>query len=513
MASDPEIVPVAIDDDDDDIPVLVPLAEGSNETNSISKPQVRVDETLESQHVLPPCPVTILSGFLGSGKTTLIQYILKSPDHGKRIAIIENEFGEGLNVESLIAKDGVKNADGNNTATIRDSTNTSLADLIELPNGCVCCTVKDTLVATLDNLLTKKRTDLDYIIIECSGMANPGPIATLFWLDQDDETDVSIQLSSASSSRLRLDGIVTLIDCKNILQQLQECPSEAAQQIAYADRLILNKTDLLSSSKHSIDDVINTIRAIHPTAPIRQTKYSAIPDLDWILDTHSFDPYGPKVVDLTDAHNELYTQDNSAVHHHDHNHNHGDASSCTACQAASTTSHQHTSAVSTLSLVHTGSSVRLQKLHRWLAEILWPNQDEQDKVLTERLHRLLSDRGPSTDATTKQQQQQSQQIFRIKGIVSVRHESTNDEHYQESYLSDNATLLDARRFIVQAVHDLWDIHPASDDLAWDTITATDPTLGACETDLKKEERTCKLVVIGRFLEEESLRAGFRSCMW
>lgn len=96
---------------------------------------------------------------IGSGKTTLIQYILKSPEHKYRIAVIENEFGAGLEVESMIAKDGVDNS--------------SLADFIELPNGCVCCTVKDNLVVTLETLLQKRR-DLDYILIEASGMANPG---------------------------------------------------------------------------------------------------------------------------------------------------------------------------------------------------------------------------------------------------------------------------------------------------------------------------------------------------
>ena len=108
-------------------------------------------EPSEVHPTLPPCPVTILSGFLGSGKTTLIQYILKSPDHGKRIAVIENEYGDGLQVESMIARDGVGND--------------NLQDLIELPNGCICCTVKDSLVSTLENLLDK-RQDLDYILIE-----------------------------------------------------------------------------------------------------------------------------------------------------------------------------------------------------------------------------------------------------------------------------------------------------------------------------------------------------------
>lgn len=199
------------DSDDDEPPLLVNLE--SADTATATKPVASTSHPETTAETLPPCPVTILSGFLGSGKiatlmlkkcsatqvlsmlfltpiffiptshstplqlycalcyhyystntpgkTTLIQYILKSPDHKKRIAVIENEFGEGLAIESLIAKDGMEDQNNN------------LIDLIELPNGCVCCTVKDSLVATLESLLDK-RQDLDYILIEASGMANPG---------------------------------------------------------------------------------------------------------------------------------------------------------------------------------------------------------------------------------------------------------------------------------------------------------------------------------------------------
>ena len=150
------------DEDDDEPPLLVALLDDDKDGN-----QQAVDTTTSSGTIvnntnaiddgaLAPCPVTILSGFLGSGKTTLIQYILRSPDHGKRIAVIENEFGQGLDVESLIARDGASNE--------------SLQDLIELPNGCMCCTVKDSLVTTLEALVNK-RADLDYILIECRYVA------------------------------------------------------------------------------------------------------------------------------------------------------------------------------------------------------------------------------------------------------------------------------------------------------------------------------------------------------
>jgi G3E family GTPase len=156
-------------------------------------------------------PVTILTGFLGSGKSTLVRHILTSPDHGRRIAVVENEFGGGggggggggdsladlmgLSVETVIVRDGTSSSDGGGRRNL-------LADLIELPNGCVCCTVKDTLVVMLERLL-ETRTDIDYVLLE-----------SIFWLN------------GALDSRLRLDGIVCCVNACNIGYQL-ECTSSS----------------------------------------------------------------------------------------------------------------------------------------------------------------------------------------------------------------------------------------------------------------------------------------------
>ena len=481
---------------------------GTGATNSSSSPVIG-----------PPCPVTILSGFLGSGKTTLIQYILRDPNHGKRIAVIENEFGDGLAVESLIARDG--------------ETNNSLQDLIELPNGCICCTVKDNLVATLENLIDKAQ-NLDYIIIESSGMANPGPIASVFWLDE------------ALESRLRLDGIVTLVDSHNILHQL-ETTEEAAQQIAYADRILLNKMDLLESNKNDIntdnltisntdriDRVKSTIHRINPSAPYQCTKYSQIPDLDWILGANCFG--GSKRVDeLDEMWNQVQAQqnqqdgashDHDRSHDHSHSHDHGD-DDCEHCQSSTlaqkpklSTGHTHTSAVVTVAFDHQGS-ICLTKLNQWLADILWPNQDETDKVLTAMLHNSQQQQeqnqdqqdGTNTSDESKPKPaanshnsnsnmgQTEQQIFRIKGIASVHIENLEEHILDENELEANqryyntTTKLDQRRYIVQAVHDLWEVHPGSDNLIWSP----------------EEERVCKVVIIGKHLNSNQLREGFLSC--
>ena len=501
------------EDSDEEAPDLIELcndAENDGEDPSeVQTPLTSNDDETDQR----ACPVTILSGFLGSGKTTLIQYILKNPDHGKKIAVIENEFGEGLAIESLIARDGIDPGSG------------SLQDLIELPNGCVCCTVKDSLVETLELLLTK-RSDLDYILIEASGMADPGPIASVFWLDE------------ALESRLKLDGIVTLVDGKHILGQLAET-EEAARQIAYADRIVLNKVDLLSENPQpnrsstappSLVEVEQTLRAIHPTAPILKTSFSKIPDLDWILDADCFSGFDH--LEKVQTGFDEVDHNNNHDHHHDHHHDGGDCPEC--CHGEQPNDgeshdhhhehihdhqredhqhhehkHKHTASITTISLDYQGS-VDVQKLNAWMADILWPNQDETDTVLTAMLRQQEQDGPQSTEAASavdpnvvysasgghasRTSSQQQQQIFRIKGIVSI----VSSEDYELEAVDEKAIAsgLDPRRFIVQAVHDLWDIQPVTSlDLFWES----------------EESRSGKIVVIGKFLDEKRLRDGFQKC--
>ncbi len=459
------------DDDDDEAPILVDMATRAQPSEDIAA--TNEDDTMEE--LLPPCPVTILSGFLGSGKTTLIQYILKSHDHGKRIAVIENEFGEGLAVETMIARDGL-NSD-------------SLQEFIELPNGCMCCTVKDSLVATLESLVEKKK-DLDYILIEASGMANPGPIASVFWLDE------------ALESRLQLDGIVTLVDANRILDLLSST-EEASQQIAYADRLLINKIDCLPPDGKRLDTITQTLRRLHPTAPMLTTTFSQVPNLDWILNANCFggasrleeldlvwnnaaetttDPHGPD----HDHH-----QNHHHAHSHDHHHDHNEEE-CNLCQKSQPpVTHKHTEAIKSLAFQQNGS-LSLSKLNAWLAEILWPQQDESDKVLTSLLH------DPSKIEAFSENRKEVMQIYRIKGIVSVTHDASHvlEDHEKQTYtVPVQDRWLDRRRYIVQAVHDLWEVHPGSDNLLFE----------------QDEDRVGKIVIIGKYLPKEKLEHGFRSC--
>ena len=200
-------------------------------------------------------PVTILTGFLGSGKTTLLNRILKE-QHGSRIAVIENEFGEaGIDNELLVQDTGEQ--------------------IIEMNNGCICCTVRGDLVRILGELQTKreaKQLDFERIIIETTGMADPGPVAQTFFMDED------------IGSYYLLDSIVTLVDAKHAHRQLDDF-REAQEQVGFADRILLSKTDLVSAEEHA--QLRARLVKINPRAPIKPVHFGNTPLAD-ILDIRGF---------------------------------------------------------------------------------------------------------------------------------------------------------------------------------------------------------------------------------
>jgi G3E family GTPase len=196
-------------------------------------------------------PVTVLTGFLGSGKTTLLNRIL-SENHGKRIAVIENEFGEvGVDNELVIGAE---------------------EEIFEMNNGCICCTVRGDLIRILSNLM-KRRDRFDYILIETTGLADPGPVAQTFFMDDE------IQ------SRLSLDGVVTLVDAKHVVQHLDDNP-QVQEQVAFADVILLNKTDLVTQAE--LDRLEVRLRGMNAAAKIHRTRDAAVP-LDQILNVGGFD--------------------------------------------------------------------------------------------------------------------------------------------------------------------------------------------------------------------------------
>ncbi len=196
-------------------------------------------------------PVTVLTGYLGAGKTTLLNRILTEP-HGKRYAVIVNEFGEiGIDNDLVVGAD---------------------EEVFEMNNGCVCCTVRGDLIRIMDGLV-KRRGKFDAIIVETTGLADPAPVAQTFFVDQD------------VGEAARLDAVVTVADAKWLTDRLADAP-EAKNQIAFADVILLNKSDLVSGE--DLDRVEGRIRAINPWAKVHRTQRCDIA-LDQVLDRNAFD--------------------------------------------------------------------------------------------------------------------------------------------------------------------------------------------------------------------------------
>lgn len=222
-------------------------------------------------------PVTVLTGFLGAGKTTLLNRIL-SEDHGKRYAVIVNEFGEiGIDNDLVVDAD---------------------EEVFEMNNGCICCTVRGDLIRILDGLM-KRKGKFDAIIVETTGLADPAPVAQTFFMDQD------------VAEKTKLDAVVTVADAKWLTDRLKDAP-EAKNQIAFADVIILNKIDLVSPEE--LAEVEARIRAINPYAALHKTERAAV-DISQVLGRNAFDL--ERILELEPA---FLEDDGHHHHHHDHDH-------------------------------------------------------------------------------------------------------------------------------------------------------------------------------------------------
>jgi G3E family GTPase len=226
-------------------------------------------------------PVTVLTGYLGAGKTTLLNRILSEP-HGKKYAVIVNEFGEiGIDNDLVVGAD---------------------EEVFEMNNGCICCTVRGDLVRILDGLMRRKGK-FDAVIVETTGLADPAPVAQTFFVDEN------------VGRKTRLDAVVTVADAKWLLERLKDAP-EAKNQIAFADVILINKTDLVSGDE--LAEVEGRIRGINPYARVHKTERAQIP-LSEVLDRNAFDL--DRILDIEPDF--LEAGDGHDHHHHDHDHDHG----------------------------------------------------------------------------------------------------------------------------------------------------------------------------------------------
>jgi len=196
-------------------------------------------------------PVTVLTGYLGAGKTTLLNRLL-TEQHGKKFAVIVNEFGE-LGIDNELVVDAEE-------------------EVFEMNNGCICCTVRGDLIRIIEGLM-KRKGRFDAILIETTGLADPAPVAQTFFVDED------------VRSRTRLDSIITVVDAKNFLQRLEDS-HEAAEQVAFADIVLLNKIDLVPAEE--VARVESRIRAINPMARLHRTDHCALPVTE-LVDRGAFD--------------------------------------------------------------------------------------------------------------------------------------------------------------------------------------------------------------------------------
>jgi G3E family GTPase len=340
-------------------------------------------------------PVTVLTGYLGAGKTTLLNRILSEP-HGRKFAVIVNEFGEiGIDNDLVVGAD---------------------EEVFEMNNGCICCTVRGDLVRIIDGLMRRKGK-FDGIIVETTGLADPAPVAQTFFVDE------------GVGRRTKLDAVVTVADAKWLKDRLKDAP-EAKNQIAFADVILINKTDLVSAAE--LSEVEGRIRAINPYAKLHTTQRCAVP-LPEVLGRNAFDL--DRILDIEPEFLEVAHHHHDRDHDHDHDHDHHGH----AHAQHGSLKHYHDEEMQSVSL-KAEAPLDPDKFFPWVQT-------------------LVQKEGPN--------------ILRCKGILSFKG--------------------DPKRFVLQGVHMILD--------------------GDHQREWRSDEpRTSRIVFIGRQLPEQSIRAGFESCL-
>ena len=350
-------------------------------------------------------PATVLTGFLGAGKTTLLNHILTA-EHGKKVAVIVNEFGEiGIDQQLVIGAD---------------------EEIFEMNNGCICCTVRGDLIRIIGNLM-RRRNKFDHLLIETTGLADPGPVIQTFFMDEDIHRQVA------------LDAVVTVVDAKHVQQHWGD--REVLEQIGFADVILLNKTDLVTEAELAeLEAKIKNLNILARIDRVQLNQPDINESIDKVLNVGGFDlnrilEKNPEFLaaQVEEEHHDHEHHDHDHEHHehehkhhehHDHEHKH---------------QHVHDEEVGSVSILEAGE-VNPYKFQAWIGELL---------------------------------KTQGQDIFRSKGIINL---SGSQE-----------------RLVFQGVHMQMD---ATRDRPWK------------ENELRKNQ----LVFIGRHLDHDQLRDGFRLCL-
>ncbi|MGA9659492.1 MAG: GTP-binding protein [Asticcacaulis sp.] len=278
-------------------------------------------------------PVTVLTGYLGAGKTTLLNRIL-SENHGKKYAVIVNEFGEiGIDNDLIVGAD---------------------EEVFEMNNGCVCCTVRGDLIRILSGLM-KRKGRFDAIIVETTGLADPGPVAQTFFVDED------------IKAKTYLDSVTALVDALHFEKALTE-DRVVKEQIAFADHIILNKTDLVDAAK--LDEIEGRLKGLNPLARITRAERSGV-DIASLLNQHRFDLSKMDSIGHEDhAHHHDHDHGHDHHHHHhDHGPAHGEAGHVHDEHCAHTINPIHDTEITSLSLSAT-TPIDGMRFTQWLDKLL-----------------------------------------------------------------------------------------------------------------------------------------------
>ncbi len=313
-------------------------------------------------------PATVLTGFLGAGKTTLLNHILTA-EHGKKVAVIVNEFGEiGIDQQLVIGAD---------------------EEIFEMNNGCICCTVRGDLIRIIGNLM-RRRNKFDLLLIETTGLADPGPVIQTFFMDEDIRNQVE------------LDAVVTVVDAKHVQQHWGD--REVLEQIGFADVILLNKTDLVTDAE--LEEIEVKIKHLNVLARVDRVQLNQANDLDRVLNT-VLNVGGFDLERILETNPEFLAAQVEEKHNHDHAHDHSHEHH----------HHVHDEEIGSVSILEAGE-VNQYKFQSWISELL---------------------------------RTQGQDIFRSKGIINLsgsadrlvfqgvhmQFDATRDRPWQENELRKN----------------------------------------------------------------------------